>query len=213
MPYADLSQSNHYNDVSTPLHFSDFGCILYSRMAIEPRSNHSSLQRNSVGTPLGGSIAILHVFWQQQRQSSRQLHLSICFVSQFASSLNLQCAYPSNHTIAELMTQSPPNNLVSTRRPHSTQVIQTLRRWLLLTCLLIALSTPNTATAAGWNSGSEQRLGCGCRGVYHTVRPGQTIHAIAAQYRTTPLRILRCNGLSAYIVYTGQSLLVPPACS
>lgn len=48
-----------------------------------------------------------------------------------------------------------------------------------------------------------------CYGVYHIVKPGQTLHSIAALYGTTAYRIAVCNRLSAYTVYVGQSLLVP----
>lgn len=48
-----------------------------------------------------------------------------------------------------------------------------------------------------------------CYGVYHTVRGGQTIYSIAGAYRTSAYRILLCNGLNAYSVYSGQTLLIP----
>ena len=49
----------------------------------------------------------------------------------------------------------------------------------------------------------------GCYGVYHIVKPGQTLYSIAALYGTTAYRIALCNRLSAYTVYVGQSILVP----
>lgn len=48
-----------------------------------------------------------------------------------------------------------------------------------------------------------------CYGVYHVVRPGQTLYSIAAVYGTTAYRIAICNGLGSYSVYAGQALLVP----
>ena len=48
-----------------------------------------------------------------------------------------------------------------------------------------------------------------CYGVYHIVRPGQTLYSIAAAYGTTAYRIAACNGLSSYTVYVGQALVVP----
>lgn len=48
-----------------------------------------------------------------------------------------------------------------------------------------------------------------CYGVYHVVRPGQTLYSIAAAYGTTAYRIAICNGLGSYSVFAGQSLLVP----
>lgn len=48
-----------------------------------------------------------------------------------------------------------------------------------------------------------------CAGVYHVVRPGQTIYSIAALYGSTAYRIKICNGLRSYRVYVGQGLLVP----
>lgn len=50
-----------------------------------------------------------------------------------------------------------------------------------------------------------------CTGVYHIVRPGQTIYYIASAYGTTAYRIARCNGLKSYTVYVGQAILVPIA--
>ncbi len=47
-----------------------------------------------------------------------------------------------------------------------------------------------------------------CYGVYHIVRPGQTIYSIAAAYGTTAYRIATCNRYG-YTVYVGQSLLIP----
>jgi len=48
-----------------------------------------------------------------------------------------------------------------------------------------------------------------CYGVYHIVKPGQTLYSIATLYGTTAYRIVVCNRLFAYTVYVGQSLLVP----
>ncbi len=48
-----------------------------------------------------------------------------------------------------------------------------------------------------------------CYGVYHLVRPGQTIYSIAGAYGTTAYRIRLCNGLASSSVYSGQTLLIP----
>ncbi len=62
-----------------------------------------------------------------------------------------------------------------------------------------AVTTPVTMPTASY----------GCSGVYHTVRPGETISSIAARYGSTPYRIVSCNGLRSYRVLVGQRLLVP----
>lgn len=73
---------------------------------------------------------------------------------------------------------------------------------VLLANTLIAAPIPVQAN----NSRQPDRP---CYGVYHTVRGGQTIYSIAGAYRTSAYRILLCNGLNAYSVYSGQTLLIP----
>ncbi len=68
----------------------------------------------------------------------------------------------------------------------------------------------NVAQAAGAPDAPQSEMAAvGCYGVYHIVRPGQTLYSIAAAYGTTAYRIAVCNGISSYTVYVGQSLLVP----
>ena len=56
---------------------------------------------------------------------------------------------------------------------------------------------------------SPNRPALACYGVYHLVRPGQTIYSIAGAYGTTAYRIRLCNGLASSSVYSGQTLLIP----
>lgn len=88
--------------------------------------------------------------------------------------------------------------------------------WNLFMALIIAavlVSTPgltNAASAVGNRGVTQVSVAMSaCYGVYHTVRPGQTLYSIAAAYRTTAYRIALCNGLSTYTVYAGQALLIP----
>lgn len=67
--------------------------------------------------------------------------------------------------------------------------------------------TPRAVNTASDTQGVAAQSSC--HGVYHIVRPGQTIHSIAAAYGTTAFRIANCNRLYSYTVYVGQSLLVP----
>jgi len=62
-------------------------------------------------------------------------------------------------------------------------------------------------TSASGNDADQ--LARSCHGVYHTVRGGQTIYSIAGAYSTSAYRIRLCNGLAAYSVYSGQTLLIP----
>lgn len=76
--------------------------------------------------------------------------------------------------------------------------------------ILISPALTNAAYAGGSQDTPQSAVTlAGCYGVYHIVRPGQTLYSIAAAYRTTAYRIAVCNGLSSYTVYVGQALLVP----
>ncbi len=75
---------------------------------------------------------------------------------------------------------------------------------------LLSSALTNVAYAGGSQDTTQSvSTMAGCYGVYHIVRPGQTLYSIAAAYRTTAYRIAVCNGLSSYTVYVGQALLVP----
>ncbi len=86
---------------------------------------------------------------------------------------------------------------------------------IVITALVIAGFLLNPAmlgvVQAADNTDAPERVvaAVGCYGVYHIVRPGQTLYSIAAAYGTTAYRIAMCNGISSYTVYVGQSLLVP----
>lgn len=75
------------------------------------------------------------------------------------------------------------------------------------------LTSPHMTNAAYADSSRDATQGVmawsRCYGVYHIVRPGQTLYSIAATYRTTAYRVAVCNGLSSYTVYVGQALLIP----
>ena len=43
----------------------------------------------------------------------------------------------------------------------------------------------------------------------YTVRRGDTLSGIAARYGTTTAALMRANGLSSYLIYTGQRLVIP----
>lgn len=88
-----------------------------------------------------------------------------------------------------------------------------LNGFVALTLTMGLLTSPLMTNAAGADTHRDATqgiaMGAGCYGVYHIVRPGQTLYSIAAAYRTTAYRIAVCNGLSSYTVYVGQALLVP----
>lgn len=79
-----------------------------------------------------------------------------------------------------------------------------------LLALLLLVSMQQHAVPVAMKAGhSSATMLVGCQGAYHTVRSGQTLYGIAAMYRTTALRIARCNGLYSYTIYTGQTLVIP----
>lgn len=91
-----------------------------------------------------------------------------------------------------------------------------LRRFVRVLVIFIVIgiiAVPyNAHSAHAGNSESAIETSAGlaaCYGVYHVVRPGQTLYSIAAAYGTTAYRIAICNGLGSYSVYAGQALLVP----
>lgn len=85
--------------------------------------------------------------------------------------------------------------------------IVVLAIWLIAVALVagpfVALPAHGHAIAAGLQQPSS------CYGVYHLVRPGQTIYSLADAYGTTAYRIRFCNGLASSWVYSGQTLLIP----
>lgn len=99
-------------------------------------------------------------------------------------------------------------------RSHSVQLLRKLFPLVLALALTAGFfphplwSKDVNGTAIG-NQSMRFATPTACYGVYHIVKPGQTLYSIAALYGTTAYRIALCNRLSAYTVYVGQSLLVP----
>lgn len=81
---------------------------------------------------------------------------------------------------------------------------------LALIVLFVTLTDVWSAGAHGASVAEAVRASSmTCAGVYHIVRPGETIYSIAARYGSTAYRIKVCNGLRSYRVYVGQGLRVP----
>ncbi len=95
----------------------------------------------------------------------------------------------------------------------SRRLATLLNMFIVLMIIVGVLISPalTNAVYAGGSQDTPQSVStmAGCYGIYHIVRPGQTLYSIAAAYRTTAYRIAVCNGLSSYTVYVGQALLVP----
>ena len=98
-----------------------------------------------------------------------------------------------------------------------SECLTLVRRVALHASLLIAgaLLFASSTAASGGNMHPDLEfqpnwfVGLGCAGVYHVVRPGQTIYSIAALYNSTAYRIKVCNRLRSYSLYVGQRLIVP----
>jgi len=90
-----------------------------------------------------------------------------------------------------------------------------LSQWAAVQAIFVGvllLGTPGGAQAGSSSQADPvQQSAMSCRGVYHAVRPGQTLSSVAAAYGSTAIRIMRCNGLQSYTIYSGQRLLVPTA--
>lgn len=86
-----------------------------------------------------------------------------------------------------------------------------LLKGLMLAALLVSTPILGSTASANSNQGTTQGAAAmaACYGVYHIIRPGQTLYSIAAAYGTTAYRIAMCNGLSSYTIYVGQTLLIP----
>lgn len=86
--------------------------------------------------------------------------------------------------------------------------VRRLEPFLLVAILLLTLLAARPASGADAGRLATATMSA-CAGRYHTVRGGQTLYSIAALYGTSAYRIVRCNGLYSYTIYTGQSLLIP----
>lgn len=85
-----------------------------------------------------------------------------------------------------------------------------LKMFVALMIAAVLLFNPVLASASGSQGATQGTVArAACYGVYHIVRPGQTLYSIAAAYGTTAYRIAMCNGLSSYTLYAGQALLIP----
>lgn len=106
-----------------------------------------------------------------------------------------------------LRTTSYPRDQRSWR---SAKLSFLLISFLILAGLLLSPASTGAASAGGSHDATQDAsMMAACYGVYHIVRPGQTLYSIAAAYGTTAYRIAMCNSLSSYTVYAGQSLLIP----
>lgn len=96
------------------------------------------------------------------------------------------------------------------RIPRLSAFMQTVIMTFVIVGFLLSPAITNVVQAAdNLNASQSEVAAVGCYGVYHIVRPGQTLYSIAAAYGTTAYRIAMCNGISSYTLYVGQSLLVP----
>lgn len=84
-------------------------------------------------------------------------------------------------------------------------------KWALFVGVLLLGVPGGVQAGSAYQAAPAQQSSMRCRGVYHTVRPGQTLASVAAAYGSTAIRIMRCNGLQSYTIYSGQRLLVPTA--
>jgi len=77
---------------------------------------------------------------------------------------------------------------------------------IILCAMLIGVLAPGVVTAAPAVAvpGAPQS-----GGVYHTVRPGDTLSGLARWYGTTVQAIMQANGLRSTTIYVGQALYIP----
>uniref|UniRef100_A0A7C1FFU2 LysM peptidoglycan-binding domain-containing protein n=1 Tax=Caldilinea aerophila TaxID=133453 RepID=A0A7C1FFU2_9CHLR len=99
-------------------------------------------------------------------------------------------------------------------RSHSMQLLRRLCPLMLALVLMVGFSphllqSERIDVTAIDSRSVKFTAAAACYGVYHIVKPGQTLYSIATLYGTTAYRIVVCNRLFAYTVYVGQSLLVP----
>lgn len=83
--------------------------------------------------------------------------------------------------------------------------------WAFFVGVLLLGMPGGVQAGSAYQADPVRQRSMGCRGVYHAVRPGQTLASVAAAYGSTAIRIMRCNGLQSYTIYSGQRLLVPTA--
>ena len=75
-----------------------------------------------------------------------------------------------------------------------------LGSYLIYTGQRLVIPGGSTASSGTSQTGSGQT---------YTVRRGDTLSGIAARHGTTTAALMRANGLSSYIIYTGQRLVIP----
>ncbi len=109
---------------------------------------------------------------------------------------------------AQSVRRNPDSTIRTDLRPQ-TRVFSRLVSVCIVIGVLLTLSMTYGAQAADSIPTCAQSTAVRCYGVYHIVRPRQTIYSIAAAYGTTARRIVICNRLASYTVYVGQALLIP----
>jgi len=92
---------------------------------------------------------------------------------------------------------------------HLLRFLYNLTALFLVAGLVLGPASASVVQAGSLGDVESEMYMSSCYGVYHIVRPGQTLYSIAAAYGTTAYRIAVCNGISSYRVYVGQALLVP----
>jgi len=104
---------------------------------------------------------------------------------------------------------APPVLSVPRRNPWSCRCARVVFLVILLAIIAVPSNFHHAHASSSELTVEAPVMLASCYGVYHVVRPGQTLYSIAAAYGTTAYRIAICNGLGSYSVYAGQSLLVP----
>lgn len=77
---------------------------------------------------------------------------------------------------------------------------------VVLCAMMLGLLLPGVVSAAPTSAAPAATQ---ASGVYHTVRPGDTLSALARWYGTTVQAIMQANGLRTTTIFVGQVLYIP----
>lgn len=80
---------------------------------------------------------------------------------------------------------------------------------IVLVAMLTGLVLPGVASAAPVSATAVVAAAPLAGGVYHTVRPGDTLSGLARWYGTTVQAIMQANGLRSTTIFVGQVLFIP----